>query len=429
MRRTLLLAFLIYGLILAGLLTIRGELVALSLPLVAYLLAGLWRMPSGIELEIRRELSAERVPPNAEVLMTVRVTNHGGRLEDLTLTDIMPSGIELVRGGARHVLRLKPGETAEWTVTMRAPRGYYPFSEVRARAADPFNLIEKSAVISTSGQLFVLPPVMRLRQVAIRPRQTRVYSGTIPARVGGTGVEFFGVREYQPGDSPHWINWHASARHDGLLFSNEFEQERVSDVGIVLDGRQRTNLIRRGESLFEHSVLAAAALTDAFISQGNRVSMLLYGNYLRWTLPGYGRVHRERILRSLAHAEIGDSEVFDDLAMIPTRLFPAHSQVVLISPLVPDDLEVLVALRAHGYQVMVISPDPVSAELSNLPAGGYYEQAGRVLRMEREVMLQKLDRAGIQLLNWNVEQPLDLAVQATLSRPPAWLRAVGRGGL
>ena len=39
------------------------------------------------------------------------------------------------------------------------------------------------------GEFLVLPEMTRLRRVAIRPRQTRVYSGTIPARQGGPGVE------------------------------------------------------------------------------------------------------------------------------------------------------------------------------------------------------------------------------------------------
>jgi len=94
--------------------------------------------------------------------------------------------------------------------------------------------------------MFFLPPVRRIRRVAIRPRRTNVYSGTIPARLGGPGVEFFGVREYARGDPPAWINWNISARHPQSLYSNEFEQERVADIGIVLDSRLRTKTYRGG---------------------------------------------------------------------------------------------------------------------------------------------------------------------------------------
>ena len=97
--------------------------------------------------------------------------------------------------------------------------------------------------IKTAGQLFVLPGISRIRQVPIRPRRTRVYAGAIPARVGGPGVEFFGVRNYEPGNSSRRINWRVTARHAEQLYSNEFQQERVADVGIVLDGRERSKSV------------------------------------------------------------------------------------------------------------------------------------------------------------------------------------------
>jgi uncharacterized protein (DUF58 family) len=104
----------------------------------------------------------------------------------------------------------------------------------------------------------------------------------------------------------------------------------VADVGIVLDGRLRTNEFARGHSLFEYSVQAAASLADALLNQGNRVGLLLYASYLGWTLPGYGKIQRERILHALANARTGESQVFSDLEHIPTRLFPPESDICLV---------------------------------------------------------------------------------------------------
>ncbi|MCJ7723985.1 MAG: DUF58 domain-containing protein, partial [Anaerolineales bacterium] len=320
----------------------------------------------------------------------------------------------------------KKGGAASWTYAVKGPRGYYVFASMRVTGCDHLGVMIRKRTIPTGGYLLILPVVMRLKHVAIRPRRTRVYAGTIPARQGGPGVEFFGVREYQSGDQTPWINWRASARHPQALFSNEFEQERVADVGIVLDGRQHTNLFNDGRSLFEYSVLAATALADSFLTQGNRVSLLLYGHYLDWTLPGYGRIQRERILHALSRATPGDSLVFSNLAYIPTRLFPAHSQVVLISPLSPDDLSVLIQLRSRGYQVMVISPDPVAFERSYLPQQPAVLQASRIVHLEREIFIKNLQRAGIQVLDWDVRQPFDKVVQSELRQIPGWLRAVVR---
>lgn len=462
MRRVFLLSLVAYVLILAGLITRNGSVLALSLLFVTFLVASLLRAPGSVSLGISRTLSAERVGTNVPVEVTIIITNAGPSLEQVLIEDDVPPGLTICAGSPRHLLGLAHGKTATWTYTIRGPRGYYAFSSVRVKAYDPLGLIshKQALTVSSPGRLSILPPVLRLKYVAIRPRRTRVYSGLVPARVGGTGTDFFGVREYQTGDPPHWINWRATARHPDTLFSNEFEQERVTDIGIVLDGRRRANLFGVGPAfqrpcpqddghpcptLFEYSTLAAAALADAFLAQGNRVSLLLYGRFLRWALPGYGKVQRERILRTLALAETGDSEIFADLDHIPTQLFPARSQVVLVSPLLPgdslllsdrtDDLEVLIRLRARGYRVMIISPDPVAFEVALIhadPAFGHQnagrpdvELAARITQIERSLMLQRLQRAGIQVINWDVSKPLEQAMHRHLGRPLTWLQAVG----
>lgn len=428
MSRSLLLGLVIYGFLLAAIATVHGEYITLALPVVLYLLAGYLISPDETKIEATRHLSTDRTSPNAEVTVTVTITNRGSHLEEVLIEDHVPAGLTVRSGHSQHLVRLPKGSSYTFAYKVAGPRGGYGFETVRAQVNDPFRVTSRSVELEAKGQLFVFPPILRLRHVAIHPRRTRVYAGLIPARVGGTGTEFFGVREYQPGDPTRVINWRASAHHSqaDVLYSNEFQQERVADVGIVLDGRSRTNEFAHSHSLFEYSVQAAAALADALLTQGNRVGMLLYAAFLGWTIPGYGKIQREKIMHALARARPGGSEVFADLEHLPTRLFPPESQIIMISPLHEDDLMPLVQLRAQGYQVLVISPNPVKFELAYLPKTRNVELAGRVVAMERTLLLQKVRRAGIQLLDWNVSEPFDHVVKRMLSRPPAWLRAVGR---
>ncbi len=425
MSRTFFLIIIIYGLLLAGLATLHGEFVGLALPFVVYLLVGFWRAPEKLDLKVHRTLSSERSAPGEDILVTVEVTNQGADIEELLLEDGCSRELTIRDGSPRHLLSLKKGQSFTFSYTVNGPRGGYPFEGVNVRALDHFGVRPKGQQVKVRNELFVFPPLARLKYVTIRTRRTRVYSGTIPARLGGPGVEFFGLREYQPGDPPRWINWRASARHKETLYANEFQQERVADVGIVLDGREKTNWLRDGRSLFEHSVLAAASLADAFLSQGNRVGLLSYGRYLDWTLPAYGKLQRERILQALAYAQLGSSTVFSDLEHIPVRLFPVHSQLVLISPLDAGDLDILIQLRARGYQVMVISPDPVAFEMSYLPEKPNTRLAGRIVQMERNLLIKKLQHASVQVLDWNIELPFDQVMKRRLGPPPPLLRAFG----
>ena len=426
MSRSLFLGIVTASLLLVGTVGVRGELIALALPFVVYLLAGLLFTPDTIQLSASRRLSLERVSPHTDVVVTVTLTNQGSHLEEILVEDVIPAGLEVRLEHSRRLIRLPKNGTYTFSYTVAGPRGGYEFEAVRVKVNVPLSLTSRQVQLEARGRMFVFPTVTRLRHVAIRPRRTRVYAGSIPARAGGSGTEFFGVRGYQLGDSPRVINWRASARNLDTLYSNEFQQERVADVGIVLDGRLGPNTFAHGQSLFEHSVQASASLADALLSQGNRVGLLVYATFLSWTIPGYGKVQRERILHSLANAKPGGSEVFSDFGHFPTRLFPPESQIVLVSPLKEGDLMPLVQLRAQGYQVMVVSPDPVQFEMSYLPKTRNNELASRVIGMERTLFLQRVRHAGIQIVEWNVSEPFDMVVKAKLSHPPGWLRGAGR---
>lgn len=419
MKRFIFLSTIVYALLLASLITLDGRLIALAIPFVLYLLYGFYNSTELPSLQIERKLSAERVAPDSDILISLVIRNNGDDIEELYLEDQISSHLSLRLGSSRHLIRLPKNSSQTVTYTIAGPRGAYNFESILVEARDIFGLIHRKGILSAHGQLFVFPDVRRLKSVSIHPRKTRVYAGQIPARAGGSGTEFFGVREYQPGDSPRSINWHASARHAQALYANEFQQERVADVGIVLDARERANLFQDKYSIFEHSVTAAAAISDAFISQGNRVGLLVYGSYLSWTLPGYGKVQREKILQSLARAVPGPSTVFEGLEHLSSRMFPPQSQIVLVSSLVHDDLNVVVQLRARGYQVMVVSPDPITFELGLLPASKDVELASRIIRMERNLLIKRLGRAGIQVIEWDVSKPFDQAVGPMLKRPHA----------
>lgn len=418
------LALLTYALIFAGLLTVKGELLVLALPLVLYLGAALLMAPSRPLLKAGRSLSAERVGQGDEVQVHVSILNQGSHLEEVYLEDLVPQGLEVVAGETRLVTRLEAGASASLDYTARGWRGDHHWKGVRVRVNEPLGLIQRSLMVPAPARVLVMLRFPRINRVAIRPAHTRVYAGSIPARLGGPGVEFFGLRGYQPGDPLRWINWKAAARIPTGLFTNEFEQMRVADVGLILDVRTRSDIRTAEGSLLERAIEAAAALADALLDAGNRVGLLLYGGVLDWTIPGYGKLQRERILETLSRAKPQDSMVFDHLEYLPARLFPSRSQLILISPLVWDDLQPLIQLRARGYAVLAISPDPVAFEQRSLPVKPSSQLAGRLAALERRLLINRLEDAGVLVLDWQVEKPFAEAVVAGLGRLPAWYRLV-----
>jgi len=332
----------------------------------------------------------------------------------VALEDRAHDRLEAVSGNSQLLAFLSPGQTTELNYDVKGSRGIYLFDYLKVTTFGNDGISEFEKYLSTQGQLFVLPPIPQLKRVSIRTRQTKVYTGNIPSRVSGFGTDFFGVRDYQPGDPLRYINWRISARYHDSLFSNEFERERVTDTWIILDGRQRSN-VRSGESeLFEKIVLSGAGLAQALIKEGNRVGLLVYGGYLRWTFPGYGKIQRERVLRALAQATPGDLFIFSDFENLPTRAFPISSQLIFISPLHSEDIPILLKLRARGYAILILSPDAVQFEkrLLSLEDGGI--SGLRIANIERQLYLKKLQNAGIRVINWDTSIPFERAVQTPL---------------
>jgi uncharacterized protein (DUF58 family) len=427
MNRVILLGALGYSLLLAGLATRNGGMLALALLLVVYLAAGLLFGPQPINLHVERTTAPDRVSPGDPVFIHLTITNLGTTLDEVLLEDPLPPGISVLEGSNAILSSLPVGGALDIHYTVQAGRGLFTFPGLQACAVDRLGVFQRIARGLAPGKVQVIPKAPQLRRFPIQPRQTRVYSGLIPARQGGSGVDFFGVRQYQPGDPMRRINWRTSARHQETLFSNDFEQERVADVGLILDARQRTNVHTVQGALFEFQVAAAAALAEALLRDGNRVGLLVFGAYLDWTYPAYGKTQRERIFQALARARTGDSSIFSHLGNLPRRAFPTHSQIILLSPLVVDDLPILVRMRGRGYQVMVVSADPVAYERAAPSKHSPNELAYRLAAMERSLLISSLVHASVQVVDWDVSLPFDQAVNQAklhLSRAQAFIRGL-----
>ena len=419
------LGLVIYILVFAGLAFLGGGLILMAIPLLAYLGVALYFAPGALDLEVTRTLSSDNVPEGRSVTIKVTVTNHGQDLEEVLVEDLISSRLTLLEGKTRRRLALPAGGTVDFEYTVRGPRGKYRFEGIRATATDLFGLFQRQRVFPAPASFLIFPIVTQLRQIHIRPLQTRGFAGPILARRGGSGVDFFGVREYQMGDSPRRINWRISSRHEQEFYSNEFEQEAIADVGLILDSRKQTNMVEHDVTLFEYSVLATASIADAILQDGHRVSLLVYGFGMERVYPGYGKVQKKRIMQALAQAEPGDNYALESLVYLPTRLFAARSQIILISPLNSDDLHPLFRLRAQGYEVLVVSPNPLQygtqLRAKNLRAKipDVEELSSSVLRLaqiERGMLFGYLRRTGIQIVDWQVDQSLSKALHAVIAQ-------------
>ncbi|MGC9530567.1 MAG: DUF58 domain-containing protein [Candidatus Bipolaricaulaceae bacterium] len=415
-RRTAVELALLVGLAGLGLILRHPGVVLLAVPVAVHLCLGLTmaltnRRP---QLAARRELSAARALEGEAVSVQVEVENRGPGLE-LVVVDDHQLSQWVEEGRAQVVDSLSRGGRLTLAYRARPRRGLYALPSVWVEVQDLLGFVLWRGEVDCPAPLAVLPRHERLTGVAVRPRRTLPQPGTVRARRGGAGIEFFGTRDYLPGDDSRRVNWKAVARW-GRLMINQYEEERASEVTVVLDVRTHAYPPARRDELFDWAVRGAAGLADCFLRQGHRVGLLLYGRYLDWVPLSSGHHHWQRLLRALARADLGATEVFAELVHLPVRPIPPGSQVALVSPLVPGDEAGVERLRARGYQVLVLVPDPWALEMTALPQSPAVRLGARILELERWSMLARLHTAGARPLVWDVRYPLAPQVKATWRR-------------
>jgi uncharacterized protein (DUF58 family) len=412
----------IFGLALLGLLSFHGEVAAMALPLVVYIGAALKFAPDGIDIGITRETSgSERVSAETPVTIRVAAHNSGAAVEELLLSDPLPSDIEPIEGATTVLAPLPADGDLELNYTVRARRGDYSITHVEVKAGEGFGLFWRELRLASPLELRVKPVLSKMKSIPLEPPETHGFWGQFGSRQGGYGVEFFSVRHYHPGDPLRRLNWKMAARHPDKLYANTYRLERSADIGLILDARSHVNILSGADSLFEHAVQATADAAAFFLAGGNRVGLLVFSGAVRSVFPGFGKFQLECILKELAKARLGRNYSLKNLGHLPTRLFPARSQIVMFSNCTSEDIPTLRQLRARGYGVMLICPDGVDFEIKAYQSEGGapgkpLQYARRLVRAQRDFLLRKIRRAGIQTVDWKVSTPLPQVIRQSLQR-------------
>jgi uncharacterized protein (DUF58 family) len=426
-NRALILVAVIFGLLLGALLLRQGDLAWMALPFLAYLGFAILRAPAADRVSLERvyatrEVEIRRMRGKTLIAVHATAANKGPALERLSLQDDPRPGMQLFEGKFWKSAALRNGETASLNYSFLVERGSFMWETLRVVVSDPFGLIGLRLELPAAASAQSMPEFGRMRPFSLRTRRTLSSAGSVLARRGGNGTDFWGVREYHPGDPLRRLDWRLTARHPRQFFTKEFEQEAIADIGIILDARGKSNCRQGADSLFEHAVRAAASLSQVFLRQGNRVSLLISGEPNVKLYPGYGKVQLNRILQALAKATPTSRGSLCDLRFFPVRMFSSGSLIMVISPLATNDWWIFPPLRAYGYQVIVISPDPLDFSRQVLPADRIGRLASRLARLERQLEISRIRRLWIPVIDWPVSRPLAPLLRQALARTQIQIR-------
>jgi len=397
-KKLQLVCLIIIALFLSALISRNAALAWMTLPFLFYLGAGLLASPQEVSLSASRMVSLLRCEAGTSINMTMIIVNTGQAIPKLRIHESFDLKIRLLSRFEEPCGTLPAGGKVTLEYVFQAPRGRYCWKHIRVTVSDPFGLFGKTIELAAEAEVLVFPGQLPVKPLELNPRHTLRAPGLNLSCLPGPGINFFGVREYHPGDPLRWIHWRLSARYPKQLFSKEFEREEMADIGLILDGNAAMNLKNGSQELFEYSIEAAAVFAQNILRAGNRLSLLSLGERIVRIFPGTGKRQLACILNQLAACEPGENVTLNMLKYLPVKLFPSHALIILVTPLQASDSPAIARLLANGYQVLVVSPDPVKF----VSRGSCQSLAIRTASVERAALLWHIQEMGAKVLDWPV---------------------------
>lgn len=334
-----------------------------------------------LPLEGRRADTRPRFAEGETIQMEVALVARR-RVNTFILEDRVPP--LLGRPSRVAVASVEPGQEVSQHYSLTASRrGVYEIGPLVARWGDPFGLTQRETVLAEPTEVLVHPTVEPVRDrpltrlwedPPIRPPRTKPWP---------SGMEFYGMREYQPGDDLRMVVWRAFAR-TGRLLVRESEQGITDKITIILDQDHRNHSSGVVSESFEVGARAAASLGVRHLREGYQVT--LEGNARRLASPLRGRSVQVSYLDALARAErerapvtdaitrlVGDprrdahivviTPLLDAVAAARLKLLLERGASVLVAALIWDeeDTETLGQAASIGCQVIEIRPQAALA--------------------------------------------------------------------
>jgi uncharacterized protein (DUF58 family) len=261
-------------------------------------------------------------------------------------------------------------------------------------------------------QMQVLPGPTAYTSRAETPQPKGLVGAHRSARPG-SGTEFAGIREFQPGDRLRRINWRISSR-TRRLHATTTRAEEDAAILLVIDAvadHGRSGGVDGAASSLDLTVRAAAALAENAVRRGDRIGLRVVGGSGRQLRFGSGWVHLRRLLLALSAIQSGGEghRALAAHARMPLRATEGTT-VVLLTPMLTEAIATVAASTARrGLPTLVIDTLPPDAEpaLPDDTDPDLADLAWRMRKVEREQVLAGLSGLGCPVVAWRGPGTLD----------------------
>lgn len=173
-------------------------------------------------------LARRRVTVGDTVAVRVDIANPG-RMPTATARGDLPIGDMHERFS---IPMLASGQSKETDIEFRTlSRAVLPIGPLRVRKGDPFGLIRHEKRLADRLDLFIHPATVPL--ATLNAGLARDLEGQPSGDIVDDDLDFYGLREYEPGDDVRNVHWLSTAK-TGTLMIRQYEATRRTDTALAL---------------------------------------------------------------------------------------------------------------------------------------------------------------------------------------------------
>jgi uncharacterized protein (DUF58 family) len=344
------------GIVLAAFLWLMGYVVAgKTLYLFAYgaaLLIIVVYVTGKRKLPLVGERSELRARAREGEVLGVELKLHcNRRLSTIVLEELIPE--RLGNAVQLPIATLHSGEEISHSYRLFCRRrGAYKLGPLVARWGDPIGLTQREMVLVPEFELLIHPSI---EPVSSRPLTRQFEDPPIRPPVSKpwpSGLEFYGMREYSPGDDLRRIVWRAFAK-TGTLMVREAEQGITDQITVILDTARATHSKELESESFEAGVRVAASLGAKHLTEGYSVSIETNEGALTRKLRGPdGPI---QLLDACARVEMGKKTLEEAIMRIVMDSRRDTHNVLVTPHLSRESASKLKLLLNKGVSVLVVA--------------------------------------------------------------------------
>lgn len=249
---------------------------------------------------------------------------------------------------------LGPGRTLSVNYSIFCPRrGHYRLGPLKLYFIDPLGIFFLRRNCPAYSELFVYPKTFHVRRFPDLSKGAQPWFGIDTSRSAGDEEEFFGVREYKPGDPISRIHW-ASVAFKNKLIVKQFQRQVFFRATVIFNLRQDQDYGDGEKSVPETIIKLAASVSKYLIDKGVSVEMIAHAQEMVHIPFNKGPEHLDAILKFLSMAQCCSNKKLGEILEEFSKHIPDNSTVIVI--MVDKDWEHLPLLLSLEKRNIALIP-------------------------------------------------------------------------